>query len=179
MVFLMSWLKEHRRNFGTSYFLIVCSQSLHFLGTTHLGEMSWRTAVVAQPSSSRNRIESQSISLRTGPCCISSWKAQVSFILINFPWYAAYVVLFLAETWSARFRRFIFQLCQFRSCCSFSLESHFPKDLWTNFRFRKLGLLQKLLPLPIFPNSYAYPSWTCICPGEPEEVGFFWAICAT
>lgn len=132
-----------------------------------------KTALVVQPSSSRNRIESQSISLSTGPCCISSQKAQVSFFLINFPWCVAYVVLFLAETWSARFRRFIFQLCQFCSCCSFSLESHFPKYLGTIFSFRKLGFLQKLLPLPIFPNSYAFPSWTCICPGEPEKVGFF------
>lgn len=62
--------------------------------------MALKTALVVQPSSSRNRIESQCISPSTGPCWVSRWKAQVYFFLINFSWYVAYVVLFLAETWS-------------------------------------------------------------------------------
>lgn len=74
--------------------------------------MTLKTTVVVQPTSSRNRTESQSVTLSTEPCYVSSQKAQTYFFLINHSWYVAYVVLFTVETWSLRFRRFIFQLCQ-------------------------------------------------------------------
>lgn len=125
------------------------------------------------PVAAETETEAQSISLSTGPCCVSSWKAQVSFFLTNFSWYVVYVVLFLAETWSARFRRFIFQLCQFCSCCSFGLESHFPKDLWTNFRFRKLGSLKKIAPPTNFFQFLCFPLLDSHLPRRTRESWLF------
>lgn len=55
--------------------------------------MTLKTALVVQSSSSRNRIESSPFLQAQGHAVFLVGK--LTFLLINFSWYVAYVVLFL------------------------------------------------------------------------------------
>ena len=133
--------------------------------------MTLKTALVVEPNSSRNRTESQPITLSTGPCCVSSQKTQTYFFLTNYSWYIAYVVLFRVETWSVRFRRFIFQLCQS------TLAAH---SAWKVISPRIFGLISgsesldfRLLPLPIFAHFLCFPLLRLHLPRRTRESWLF------
>lgn len=135
--------------------------------------MTLKTTVVVQPSSSRNRTESQSVTLSTEPCYVSSQKAQTYFFLINHSWYIAYVVLFTVETWSLRFRRFIFQLCQSTLAAHSAWKVIYPRIYGLisgsgSLDFRLLppsifSLLPVLSPLGL---AFAHENWRKLASSE-------------
>lgn len=112
--------------------------------------MSWRmtlkTALVGQPSNSRNRTESWSITpssglngLQRNTLCFQLESSDSFFS--SYLLFLLYCICGTLQGWNlvCKIQEVYFPALPFYLCCSFILKSHFREDLWTHFRSRKLG----------------------------------------
>lgn len=127
------------------------------------------------PSSSKTRTESQSISLSTGPCCVSSQKAQTYFF-VNYSWFIVCVVLLRVQTWSVRFRRFTFHLSLEKDQQLTLAAQSARKDISPRifgFISSSQNLDFRLIPLPIFAQFLCFPFSELYLPRRTIESWLF------